>query len=110
MADGIDTQLPALFSFKKHDFHICEVLNLSMGGARIKTSKLPPPVGEDVYVHIALIGLRKEVEFCAKIVRHIVPNEENEYQHGFCVEITETSRTFVKELKNYMDNQSVVKN
>lgn len=99
----VTTRLPGIYTTGKNH-HLCEIANLSLGGAFVRTGTLPPSIGSDIRIHIALLGLRKEVELDGQIVRQTVPQEQNNYQQGFGVQFSQESDFPSGLLQDYVKN------
>lgn len=99
----LETRLPGLYTRTAGNCQICEIMNLSPGGAFIRTTETLPLFGEELRVNVPLIGLRKEIELTSRVVRQILPNELNNYVQGIgvCFMGAEDSPVF-SELNNYM--------
>lgn len=103
----LNTSLPGVF-VRRQDSHFCEILNLSAGGAFIKTGT-PVTAGEEtIRLHIPLFGMKRELEIDSRVVFRVSPNEHNNYQQGagvsFRMQDTEASRhleTFLDQLARY---------
>jgi hypothetical protein len=99
----IDTKLPGLFFVGKNS-QLCEILSIGPGGAFIKTGASLPETGTIVRIIIALMGMRKEIELEANVVRHVLPNEYNNYQQGFGVCFIAADPALLADLGEYMKN------
>lgn len=100
----LGTRLPGLFSRTiGGNSQICEIMNLSPGGAFIRTAETLPLSGEELQVSIPLLGLRKELELNSCVVSQFLPNEANNYAQGVGVKfITEENSSDSAELNNYV--------
>lgn len=84
----LGTRLPGLFSRVTSSGQICEIINLSPGGAFIRTTESLPSCGEELLLVVPLLGLRKEVELECSVVSRILPSEFNNYIQGIGVRFT----------------------
>lgn len=99
----LETRLPGLYSGPNGYCQICEIMNLSPGGAFIRTTETLPLTGEELQVNVPLIGLRKEIELTSRVVRQILPNEMNNYAQGIGVSfVAEENSPVSLELNNYV--------
>jgi Tfp pilus assembly protein PilZ len=100
----LGTRLPGLYSRTiGGNSQICEIMNLSPGGAFIRTAEALPLSGEELQVNIPLMGLRKELELNSCVVSQYLPNEANNYAQGVGVRfITEENSSDSAELNNYV--------
>lgn len=100
----LGTRLPGLYSRTTGgNSQICEIMNLSPGGAFIRTSETLPSSGEELQVNIPLLGLRKELELNSCVVSQFLPNEANNYAQGVGVRfITEDNSSDSVDLNNYV--------
>lgn len=100
----LGTRLPGLYSRTiGGNSQICEITNLSPGGAFIRTSETLPLSGEKLHVNIPLLGLRKELELNSCVVSQFLPNEANNYAQGVGVRfITENNSSESVDLNNYV--------
>lgn len=99
----IDTKLPGLLSVGKSS-QLCEILSIGPGGAFIKTGTALPETNTTVRIIIALMGMRKEIELEASVVRHVLPNEYNNYQQGFGVCFIAADPALLADLGEYLKN------
>lgn len=99
----LGTRLPGLYTRVTGDCQICEIINLSPGGAFVRTAESLPSTGEDLRITVPLFGLRKELELNGRVVSQILPNEANNFAQGFGVKFIaeENSPVFV-ELNSYV--------
>jgi len=81
----LETRLPGLYARAAGNSLICEIMNLSPGGAFIRTTETLPSFGEALQVNVPLIGLRKEIELSSRVVRQVLPSEANNYAQGIGV-------------------------
>lgn len=99
----LETRLPGLYSRVAGSSQICEIMNLSPGGAFIRTTEALPLSGEELRVNVPLIGLHKEVELSSRVIRQVYPNESNNYAQGIGVSfIAEENSLVFNELNNYV--------
>lgn len=77
----LNTSLPGVF-VRRQDSHFCEILNLSAGGAFIKTGTPVSADEETIRLHIPLLGMKRELEIDSQVVFRVSPNEHNNYQQG----------------------------
>lgn len=79
----LEIRLPGLFALGQGSgSQICEIMNLSPGGAFIRTIHALPEHGAELLVSIPLMGMRKEVELAGSVIRHVTPCEENNFLQG----------------------------
>lgn len=98
----METRLPGLYARAAGDSQICEILNLSPGGAFIRTTESLPGSGEEVWVNVPLLGLHKEVELRSRVVNQILPNEGNNYTQGISVSfVREENSSALNDLNDY---------
>lgn len=99
----LGTRLPGLYTRSNGVCQICEILNLSPGGAFIRTTENLPSPGEELRVTVPLFGLQKELELTSRVVSQFLPSEANNYVQGIGVRfmVGEDSPVFV-DLNNYM--------
>lgn len=99
----LETRLPGLYARAAGNSQICEIMNLSPGGAFIRTTETLPLSGEELLVNVPLIGMRKEIELSSRVVRQVMPNEANNYAQGIGVSfMAEKSSAVFVELNNYV--------
>lgn len=99
----METRLPGLYSRAVGNSQICEIMNLSPGGAFIRTTETLPLFGEELQVNVPLIGMQKEIELSSRVIRQVLPNETNNYAQGIGVTFTEEENSQVfRELNNYV--------
>lgn len=99
----LGTRLPGLYTRSTGNCQICEIMNLSPGGAFIRMAETLPSSGEELQVNLPLIGLNKEIELSSRVVSQIFPNEENNYAQGIGVRfIAEENSPVFTELNNYV--------
>lgn len=99
----LGTRLPGLYTRSSGHCQICEIMNLSPGGAFIRTTEILPVFGEELQLNVPLIGMNKEIELSSRVVSQFFPNEENNYAQGVGVKfITEESSPIFVELNNYV--------
>lgn len=99
----LEMRLPGLYTGTAGHCQICEIMNLSPGGAFIRTTETLPLTGEELQVNVPLIGLHKEIELTSRVVRQILPNEVNNYAQGIGVSfIAEEGSPVFVELNNYV--------
>lgn len=99
----LETRLPGLYARAVGNSQICEIMNLSPGGAFIRTTENLPLSGEELRVNVPLIGMHKEIELSSRVVRQVLPNETNNYAQGIGVSfIAEENHSVLIELNNYM--------
>lgn len=99
----LGTRLPGLYTRSSGHCQICEIMNLSPGGAFIRTSETLPVFGEELQLNVPLIGMNKEIELSSRVVSQFFPSEENNYAQGVGVKfITEESSPLFVELNNYV--------
>jgi len=80
----VDIKLPGLVACGERT-QFCEILSIGPGGAFIKTGSALPLLDSAVTMHIPLMGMRMEIEMEARVVRHVLPSEANNYLQGFGV-------------------------
>lgn len=97
----LGTRLPGLYTRLSGHCQICEIMNLSPGGAFIRTTETLPVFGEELQIIVPLIGMNKEIELIGCVVSQFFPNEENNYSQGVGVKFSAEDPVFV-ELKNYV--------
>lgn len=97
----LDINLPGLFSVGKQT-NFCEILSIGPGGAFIKTGGGLPEVNSAARIHIPLMGMRKELELEARVVRHVIPCEDNNYLQGFGVSFDGASAQLLADLGEYL--------
>jgi Tfp pilus assembly protein PilZ len=97
------TRLPGLYERATGNSQICEIMNLSTGGAFIRTTETLPLLGEELRVNVPLLGLHKEIELSVRVVCQVFPNEINNFTQGVGVSFIagENSPAFM-ELDNYV--------
>ncbi|MBE0502644.1 MAG: PilZ domain-containing protein [Desulfuromonadales bacterium] len=99
----LGTRLPGLYTRSSGHCQICEIMNLSPGGAFIRTTETLPVFGEELQLNVPLIGMNKEIELSSRVVSQFFPNEENNYAQGVGVKfVTEESSPLIVELNNYV--------
>lgn len=99
----LGTRLPGLYSRPSGGSQICEIMNLSPGGAFIRTTEVLPRSGEDLCVNVPLIGLRKELEITSCVVSQVLPVVDNNYIQGIGVKFkSEGNDLAFVDLKNYV--------
>lgn len=99
----LETRLPGLYARGAGKVQICEIMNLSPGGAFIRTTEALPASGEELQLCVPLIGLRKEIEISSRVVRQVLPNELNNYSQGIGVRfIADKNSSAFTELNNYV--------
>ena len=99
----LETRLPGLYTGSAGYCQICEIMNLSPGGAFIRTTEALPQSGEELQVNVPLIGLHKEIEIASRVVRQILPNEANNYAQGIGVSfMAEENTPALVQLNNYV--------
>lgn len=99
----IGVRLPGLYARAAGSCQICEIMNLSHGGAFIRTTEALPLSGEQLRVNVPLIGLRKEIELSGQVVRQILPNEANNFAQGIGVSFMgEENASALSELNDYV--------
>ena len=99
----LGTRLPGLYTRSTGDCQICEIMNLSPGGAFIRMTETLPPSGEELKVNVPLIGLQREIELDGRVVSQFFPNEANNYAQGIGVRfIAEDDSPVYVDLKNYV--------
>jgi Tfp pilus assembly protein PilZ len=99
----LGTRLPGLFTRSTGACQICEIMNLSPGGAFIRTTETLPASGEELRVNVPLIGLHKEIELKCRVVSQFLPTEANNYAQGIGVRfIAEDDSPVLAELNNYV--------
>lgn len=99
----LGTRLPGLYTRSSGQCQICEIMNLSPGGAFIRTTETLPACGEELQINVPLIGMNKEIELSSRVVSQFFPNEENHYVQGVGVKfITEENAPVFVELNNYV--------
>lgn len=76
----LNTKLPGVIS-RADSCQICEITNLSAGGAFVKTGT---PLGVDgaVTLYVPLLGQKRELELGSQVVFQVVPSEANNFQQG----------------------------
>lgn len=99
----LDTRLPGLYSCASGPSRICEIINLSLGGAYLRTVDVLPAPGEELQLIVPLFGLHKEIELSCCVVSQALPHEANNYDQGIGVRfiVDEDSAAFV-ELSNFV--------
>jgi Tfp pilus assembly protein PilZ len=97
------TRLPGLYERSTGNSQICEIMNLSTGGAFIRTTETLPLAGEELRVTVPLLGLHKEIELGVRVVCRVLPNEVNKFTQGVGVSFVagENPPAFI-ELDNYV--------
>jgi Tfp pilus assembly protein PilZ len=99
----LGTRLPGLYTRSTGSCQICEIINLSPGGAFIRTTETLPSYGEELRVNVPLIGLRKELELNSRVVSQIFPSDENNYAQGVGVSfLAEGNSPVFDELNNFV--------
>lgn len=99
----LGTRLPGLYARINGSCQICEVINLSPGGAFIRTTESLPLYGEEVQLNLPLIGLHKEIEINGHVVSQLLPNEANNFVQGIGVRfIGDENAPVFEELNNYV--------
>jgi len=100
----LGTRLPGLYTRSTGDCQICEIMNLSPGGAFIRMTETLPSSGEELRVNVPLIGLHKEIELNSRVVSQFFPNEENNYAQGIGVSFiaSEVDSPVLADLQNYV--------
>lgn len=97
------TRLPGLYSRSSEKSKMCEIVNLSPGGAFIRTTEALPLSGELVEITVPLIGLRKEIELRGRVINLVLPTEQNNYLQGIGVRfVAEEDSIHITELNDYM--------
>lgn len=102
----METRLPGLLWLAK-DSYCCDILSIGRGGAFLKTGVTLPPLGTQILLHVALLGMRKELEFKADVVRHVIPCECNNYLQGFGVRFADADGDRLEDLCNYLKNKAM---
>lgn len=95
----LETRLPGLYERAAGNSQICQIMNLSPGGAFIRTTETLPLHGEELRVNVPLLGLHKEIELSSRVVRQVLPNEVNNYAQGVGVSFITGENV---ELDNYV--------
>lgn len=99
----LGTRLPGLYTRSSGHCQICEIMNLSPGGAFIRTTEALPAFGEEIQINVPLIGMNREIELSSRVVSQFLPNEENNYSQGVGVKFnTEESSPVIIELNDYV--------
>lgn len=99
----LGTRLPGLYTRLNGGCQICEIMNLSPGGAFIRTTETLPSTGEELRVTVPLIGLQKEIEISSRVVSQFLPSEANNYAQGIGVRfIVEDDSPVFDELNSYV--------
>lgn len=99
----LGTRLPGLYERAAGNCQICEIMNLSPGGAFIRTTATLPLSGEELLVYVPLIGMHKEIKLSSRVVRQILPNEANNYTQGIGVSfVVDKNSPIFLELNNYV--------
>lgn len=99
----LETRLPCLYARSSGATQICEIMNLSPGGAFIRTTETLPLSGEELRVNVPLIGMHKEIELSSRVVRQVLPSETNNYAQGIGIRfIAEENSAAFLELNNYV--------
>lgn len=99
----LGTRLPGLYTRSSGSCQICEIMNLSRGGAFIRTAEALPASGEELSLNVPLIGLRKELELASCVVSRILPTESNNYVQGIGVRFKdEENLNAFDDLSNYV--------
>lgn len=97
----IETALPGLFARQK-DCQFCEIVNLSAGGAFIKTGTPVGAEGEEFRLYIPLLGMKRELELHSEIVFQVTPNEGNNYQQGAGVRFRQADAETTRQLEDFL--------
>lgn len=99
----LETRLPALYAQGEGTSHICEIMNLSPGGAFIRTTQNLPAHDCELLVNVPLMGMHKELELVGRVVRHVTPHEQNNYIQGIGIQfVAPESAQCLTELNNYL--------
>jgi Tfp pilus assembly protein PilZ len=99
----LGTRLPGLYTRTTGSCQICEIMNLSPGGAFIRTTESLPAMGEELRVNVPLMGLQKEIEVSCRVVSRLLPNEANNYAQGVGVRfVAEDDSPIYVALNNYV--------
>lgn len=80
----LETRLPGIYSLDGAT-HICEITSIGPGGAFLRTAMRLPVFGSVLRLIIPLLGLRREIEVEAEVVRQVTPSDLNNFQQGIGV-------------------------
>lgn len=96
----LTTRLPGVIS-RAEGCQICEIVNLSAGGAFVKTGTQLSVNGE-VTLHVPLLGMKRELELGSQVVFRVVPSEQNNYQQGVGLRFADADELIAGELQSYL--------
>ncbi len=97
----IEMALPGLF-VRGENCQFCEVSNLSVGGAYIKTGVPIGSAGVEFRLLIPLLGMKRELELDSEVVFQVTPNEANNYQQGAGIRFRQPDAEVIRQLEDFL--------
>jgi Tfp pilus assembly protein PilZ len=99
----ISVHLPGII-FREAGCSFGDILSLGTGGAFIKTGCNNLRRDEPVDVIIPLMGMKKELEISSRVIYHISPTPENNYQQGVGISFSRPDPETVREIYEYISH------